>query len=250
MSSNDNADLQGSAGEKQLGGVGKIPFYLVCDESGSMAGAPIDAVNQGLAQIFREIAADPIVDDKAMIGVIAFQANAEVLVPLSSTSEVASIPSCNAGGTTSYKSAFIKLKEQIQVDVERIRSLGHSVGRPVVFFMSDGAPNRENWQEAHAALVERDDSKNPYRPHIISFGVGEAKGEVIKAVASDVDRAKGTRFAYIAAEGVSPGPALAEIMHFITGTIVGSARKSEVVIPQIPESSGVMLIDPLPIPNV
>jgi len=249
MSSNENANLQGSTGKKALGGIGKIPFYLVCDESGSMAGAPIDAVNQGLAEIFREIAADPLVDDKVLIGVIAFQATAEVLVPLSSTSETVTIPSCNAGGTTSYKSAFIKLKEQIREDIARIQSLGHTVGRPVVFFMSDGAPNRENWQEAHAALVDRDESINPYRPHIISFGVGDAKQEIIHAVATDVDRAGGKRFAYLAAEGTPAGAALAEIMKFITGTIVGSARKNQVVVEKLPETSGVMLIDPLPNPH-
>lgn len=250
MSSNENADLQGSAGEKQLGGIGKIPFYLVCDESGSMAGAPIDAVNRGLADIYRNIARDPSVDDKALIGVIAFQNIVEVLVPLSSTTETATIPSCKAGGGTSYKAVFVKLKEQIQEDVSRIQSLGHAVGRPIVYFMSDGRPNNERWQEAHAALVEPDDKINPFRPHIISFGVGDAQADVIDAVATVVDRF-GTRFSFLAKDGISADEALVEVLQLVCSSIVASAREGKLLIDktEIGKLKGVIEVDKVRNPN-
>ena len=231
-------DTTGETSNK--GRIQRIPFYLVCDESGSMSGDPIDAVNEGLKGLFRAVSNAPHIDDKALVCVIAFQNHAEVLVPLQSTSLSPTFPSCTAGGGTSYKAAFTALRSAIDADCVRIRADGFRLGRPVVFFLSDGHPNRENWQSVHAELVSRD---NKYRPHIISFGVGEADPEVIRHVATDVDRAGGTRFAYMASEGTDPGPALAEIMRFMTGTVIGSASKDQVEIPPIPPESGIMMID-------
>jgi uncharacterized protein YegL len=57
------------------------PFYIVCDESSSMAGASIDAVNDGIVELFDEISADPIIDAKVRVGIIAFNDSARVLFP-------------------------------------------------------------------------------------------------------------------------------------------------------------------------
>ena len=48
-----------------------LPFYILCDESGSMdANGGIDAVNRGLPELHATIAGDPLVADKCRIGLI------------------------------------------------------------------------------------------------------------------------------------------------------------------------------------
>jgi uncharacterized protein YegL len=48
------------------------PFYLLCDQSGSMSGTPIEAVNDGLQKIWRELIKSPTFADKAWVSVISF----------------------------------------------------------------------------------------------------------------------------------------------------------------------------------
>ena len=37
-----------------------LPFYLVCDESYSMSGQPLDAINASLPEIHSEIGSNPV----------------------------------------------------------------------------------------------------------------------------------------------------------------------------------------------
>ncbi len=69
-----------------------LPFYLVCDESYSMQGPPLDAINQELPLIYQEIASNPVVADRARLGIIGFSTTAEVLLPLADLNDVLSIP--------------------------------------------------------------------------------------------------------------------------------------------------------------
>ena len=63
-----------------------LPFYIVCDESGSMGpNGGVDAINQGLPDLHATIAADPLVSDKCRIGLITFSDTAEELMSLGSS---------------------------------------------------------------------------------------------------------------------------------------------------------------------
>lgn len=228
-------------GSSTSGGVQTIPFYLVCDESASMSGDSIDAVNEGIKQLCQTISRDPLVDDKARVGIIAFSDTAEVILPLTQISQVGTIPSCVTKASTSYREAFVKLKAEIDNDINQMKANGMRVGRPVVFFISDGAPNDEDWMSAHSDLTS---SSNKFRPNIISFGVAGAVKDVIHAVATEISQGNAKRYAYLAEEGTSPGPALKEILQFVTGSVVSSARENTPTIPQA-QIPGVMIIDEL-----
>src|SRR6478672_10450888 len=122
-----------------------LPFYLVCDESGSMTGG-IDDMNEGLAKLHAEIANNPVVADKTRFAVIGFSDDAEVLLPLSDLADVDEIPGLTAKGGTSFGAAFTRLKQEIQKDVGQLKADGHSVLRPVVFFLSDGQATDKGWE--------------------------------------------------------------------------------------------------------
>lgn len=187
-----------------------LPFYAVCDESGSMAGAPVQAINDALPELHREIGSDPVVCDKTRFALIGFESKAEVLMGLSDLSMVQAIPGLAPKGATSYGAAFDLLRTTIDADMHTLTSDGYQVYRPAVFFMSDGQPT-DNWEAAYQRLQDPD---WPYRPNIIAFGVAGADAATISKV--------GTVAAFVADTGVNPAIALKEYIRSLTNSIVSS----------------------------
>ncbi|MET9609100.1 VWA domain-containing protein [Streptomyces sp. NPDC006512] len=188
-----------------------LPFYLVCDESGSMAGPSIDSMNSALPELHQEISTNPTVADKTRFCLIGFSDDATVLQPLADLSDLDTLPALSAGGLTAYGQAFRTLLRCIETDVAALKAQGHEVYRPVAFFLSDGGPTDEDWTQAHKELVEA-----RYRPNIIAFGIGEADRATIGHVA--------TLRAFIQEDkNVSPAAALREFAASLTRSIVRSA---------------------------
>ncbi|MFF8474198.1 VWA domain-containing protein [Streptomyces sp. NPDC015414] len=188
-----------------------LPFYLVCDESGSMAGAGVEALNSSLPQLHAEISTNPTVADKTRFCLIAFSTAATVLQPLTDLSELESLPALSAGGVTSYGAAFRLLKETIEQDVTFLKNQGHQVYRPVVFFLSDGIPTDPDWKTSL-----RDLNMFPFAPKIIAFGIGDASAEILSEI--------GNFKAFIQKDtSISPAIALREFATSLTRSIVTSA---------------------------
>jgi len=53
-------------------GMRRLPVYLLLDTSGSMAGAPIQALRLGVEQFKKEVAEDPFAKESVYMGVITF----------------------------------------------------------------------------------------------------------------------------------------------------------------------------------
>ena len=201
---------------QETAGNAVLPFYILCDESGSMdANGGIDAVNRGLPELHATIAGDPLVSDKCRIGLITFSDIAEELLPLSNLSDVQAMPGCAAKGMTNYGEAFNLLRVVISRDIANMKSQGIQVYRPAVIFITDGEPT-DDWEANHRALTDK--NVNPQAPHIIAFGVAGANPAVIGKI--------GTKAAFIANQGVDPGNALKEILKSLTNTIVNSSSSS------------------------
>jgi uncharacterized protein YegL len=219
--SGDLLDTTGGTARSE-GGLQVLPFYIVCDESSSMAGAAVDAVNDGIVELFDTLNEDPIIDAKVRVGIVAFNDTARLLFPLTQLSQVTQIPVCVASGSTSYAAAFRLLKTQLETDVAALQQQ-FNVHRPCVFFMSDGAPNNENWR---AELSKLTDASFKFSPNIVSFGVAGAEKSVIAEVAHWGSRT-GTKFFFMAENDGSPGAAIKEIIKFIIQTIVASAKSNQ-----------------------
>ena len=205
-----------------------LPFYILCDESGSMdANGGIDAVNMSLPELHATIADDPLVSDKCRVGLITFSDTAEELLPLSKLSDVQSMPGLVAKGTTNYGEAFNLLRLVISRDVANMKSQGLQVYRPAVFFITDGMPSDEDdWESKHRALTDK--SVNPQAPNVIAFGVAGANPVVIGKI--------GTKAAFIAKPGVNPGAVLKEILKSLTKSIMdsGYAPTPTLIVPVAP----------------
>ena len=133
-----------------------LPFYILCDESASMAyNGGIDAINVGLPELHAAIAADPLVSDKSRICLISFSDDAEVLVPLARAADIDQMPGMSERGATCYGEAFRMLKALIPQDIANLRADGYQVFRPAVFFISDGEPTDSDWRDSHRELTDR-----------------------------------------------------------------------------------------------
>ena len=191
-----------------------LPFYLVCDESGSMSGAPLDSMNQALPELHNEIGLNPVVSDKTQFAIIGFSDTAEVLLELSDLSQVTALPTLVPKGGTNYAAAFRCLKDHIERDVARLKSQGHVVFRPVAFFLSDGQPTSDYRVEWEALT----DASFKLRPNIVSFGIGQANPQTISGVA--------TFKAFMQNGSMSPAQALQEFASALTKSIVRSGSTS------------------------
>jgi uncharacterized protein YegL len=193
-----------------------LPFYLVCDESGSMRGEPLRVINASLPDIHSEVGSNPVVADKARFCIIGFSGSARIVLPLSDLSNVTEIPRLGyrAGGTH-YGAAFQMLSDAIEDDVWQLKAGGHQVYRPAVFFLSDGRPNDKNWRSAYERVI---DAEWPLHPNILAFGFGKATPAILQRVA--------TVQAFIAEPGMGPAAALREFAGSLIRSIVNSTSRA------------------------
>ncbi len=215
-----------------------LPFYAVCDESASMSGEPIDAINTALSELHQEIRYQPVVAEKARFSLIGFSTSAHVILPISDLSKVDTMDGVSADGSTSYGSAFTLLRQTIEQDVNMLKADGCKVYRPAVFFMSDGQPTDSDWEKALAALV---DESFPYRPNIVAFGVAGADASIIGKVA--------TLKAFMMDQGTHPAVALREYAKTLTNSIVMSGSQGgtdmTLLLPPTPEGFTEIPVDQL-----
>lgn len=189
-----------------------LPFYIVCDESGSMgANGGIDAINRALPEVHATLAADPLVSDKARIGLIVFSDEAEELMALTRAADVSAFPGVHAKGLTNFGDAFTLLRTVIKRDIADLQQQGYEVYRAAVFFISDGEPTA-SWQAEYDAMQ----NDKGARANIVSFGVDSADVNVMKSIA--------TVACYMSADGASPAQVLREIMKALTNSIITSTN--------------------------
>lgn len=168
-----------------------MPFYLVCDVSGSMS-RDMPALNEGIRKLRRAIVGQPQVDDIAQVGIITFSASAQVTLPLCQMSEE-SMPTLHAQSSTNYGSAFTLLAQTIDKDIAALKAQRLRVYRPCVFFLTDGAPTDSSWfQTFQRTLTYDKNSRSGMKGHpvFIPFGFRDAREDVLSKLAYPPDRGK------------------------------------------------------------
>lgn len=120
----------------------RLPVYLLIDTSGSMKGEPIEAVNTGLQTLVASLRRDPQALETAHLSIITFDREARLVLPLTSVSELQLPPIQTPDSGPTMTGAALELLCQ-RVDTE-VRTQSTDVKRdwkPIVFIMTDGAPN-------------------------------------------------------------------------------------------------------------
>jgi len=159
----------------------RLPVYLLLDTSGSMAGAPIVAVNNGVGLLYRELMNNPNALETVWISVITFSQDAK-RTPLADLSSFTP-PVLTAGGPTALGAALRELGRALDNDVIANSPDRKGDYKPLAFLLTDGAPTDE-WRSAAQELKKR--TKAPLGT-FVALGCGdEVKVDVLKEITDQV----------------------------------------------------------------
>jgi uncharacterized protein YegL len=199
-----------------------MPFYLVCDVSQSMT-ASMPALNQAVRALWQAIINEPVVDDVARICIMTFSDTARVVVPLGRITETGP-PVLGAELGTNYGAAFRELAQTIAYDNQSLKYQGYKVYRPCVFFLTDGMPLDDDWEEAFRTTLTYDlDTGQGMKGHpiFVPFGFDRARPSILAQLAYPPGRGK-----WHFAVDANPALALKELLDVITKTVVNSSLTS------------------------
>ena len=130
----------------------RCPVILLLDVSGSMAGTPINELNQGYRQFLQETANDEAASMSVELEVITFGDTAEVHQPFASISNIGPNPAAfQAAGLTSMGMALELADDHLKARRQKYRDNGIAAYRPWVVLMTDGKPN-DNWKHPAAQI--------------------------------------------------------------------------------------------------
>lgn len=147
----------------------RCPCVLLVDTSGSMQGAPIQALNEGLRTLKNELIKDPVASRRVELAVVTFDSQVK-LVQDFVTADQFEPPTLSAEGFTHMGGAVHKALDTIQTRKVQYRASGIAYYRPWVFMITDGEPQGEQEDVvSRAAERIRDDETNK---RVAFFAVG------------------------------------------------------------------------------
>jgi len=135
----------------------RMPVYLLLDVSGSMAGAAIQAVEQGVQLLHNELLAQPQAVEMVNLSVITFASSANQVVPLTPITNFTP-PPLSAGGMTAMGDAFRTLGQALDSEIVPNSPTKKGDFKPLVFLLTDGEPT-DNWEAELNALQGRAEKK-------------------------------------------------------------------------------------------
>lgn len=135
----------------------RFPVYFLIDVSESMVGEPIQQVEEGLANIIKELKSDPFALETVWVSIIVFAGQAKTLIPLQ---EIFSFypPKFPIGSGTSLGNGLGQLMFELRKNTIKTTLEQKGDWKPIVFLFTDGVPTDEtrgaiaewqqNWQRS------------------------------------------------------------------------------------------------------
>ncbi|MDR2117588.1 MAG: VWA domain-containing protein [Planctomycetaceae bacterium] len=122
----------------------RLPVYILIDVSESMVGEPIEAVETGLAEMFRTLRKDPYALEMAYLSIITFGTTAKQIVPLTELSQF-QMPKLCLGSGTALGAGLELLEKRIAAEVQKTTADLKGDYKPLAFLFTDGEPT-DHWQ--------------------------------------------------------------------------------------------------------
>jgi uncharacterized protein YegL len=165
----------------------RCPAVLVLDTSASMAGKPIDEVNDGLRQFERDLKADALASLRVDVAVLTFGGGVQTMDVRNGGSRAVSpdaahafvtadnftAPTLQASGDTPMGAAVRAGLHLLRQRKDLYKQAGIGYYRPWLILMSDGQPTDDDWEMA-AADAAWEESQNG----VIVFPVGVEQADL------------------------------------------------------------------------
>jgi uncharacterized protein YegL len=165
----------------------RCPVVLVLDTSGSMQGAPIQELNQGLVDFSAAIRNDPLASLRVEVAIVTFGGSVHILDLQSGeayrdaesaehgfvTGDAFEPPNLRAGGGTPMGTAVLAALDLLRERKEIYKQYGIDYFRPWMFVITDGNPTDSDWRNAAAAVRQEEARKG-----VIFYGVGVERADM------------------------------------------------------------------------
>jgi len=156
----------------------RCPCVLVLDVSGSMAGAPIAALNAGLQTFQTELQGDSLAAQRVEVAVVTFGVRLEMACDFQ-TAQNFHAPALLASGETPMGAAVCQAINMVAQRKAAYKQAGLHYFRPWIFLITDGAPT-DDWTSA-AALVRQGESSKAFA--LFTVAVKGASLDILRQLA-------------------------------------------------------------------
>ena len=178
-------------GDEDRRGVTRCPVVLLLDVSGSMAGRPIDELNDGLRMLQQELDADSRARLAVEIAIVTFGDTVQIVNRFEPAANFNPVILEAHGGTPLGEGIGVGL-DLLRQHKDHLAKGANSYYRPWFMIITDGAPT-DNWISAGQRLRE-EEARNGLS--VFAFGVDGADFSMLKQLSSyrPPIKLKGTRF--------------------------------------------------------
>jgi uncharacterized protein YegL len=135
----------------------RCPCLLLLDTSGSMQGAPIQELNDGLRFLKEDLMTDSLASKRVEVGIVTF--GPVDLKQDFTTVDTFQAPELQPTGDTPMGAAIVRGLQLLRDRKSQYKSNGISYYRPWIFLITDGAPT-DDITAAAAQVREGEASKN------------------------------------------------------------------------------------------
>lgn len=151
----------------------RCPCVLLLDTSGSMQGAPINALNEGLRSFKDDLINNSLASRRVEVSVITFDYNVKIVQGFV-TADQFQLPMLTAQGSTHTGAAIHKALDIIQSRKAQYRANGVAYYRPWIFMITDGEAQgeAENLLEKAAQRIKEEEANK--RVAFFTVGVENA----------------------------------------------------------------------------
>ncbi len=162
---------------------------LLLDTSGSMSGAPLDALNAGLRTFQADLQEDGLARQRVEIAIITFGGVVTTVQEFISAREFTA-PYLSAHGGTPMGEAILNGIQLVKNRKQTYKDNGVPYYQPWVFMITDGGPTDE-WKQA-AELVHRESAAKSLT--FFAVAVNQANIDTLKTITDRVIKLDGINF--------------------------------------------------------
>lgn len=151
----------------------RCPCVLLLDTSGSMQGAPINALNEGLRTFKDDLIKNSLASRRVEVAVVTFDCDINVVQDFV-TAEEFDPPTLTAQGLTHIGAAIHKALDITQTRKAQYRANGVAYYRPWIFMITDGEPQGEQEGVVEQVVQRLKDDEANKRVAFFTVGVENA----------------------------------------------------------------------------